>query len=231
MNVLIACEESQRVCIAFREKGHNAFSCDIVECSGGHPEWHIKGDVLDHLEGGFTQSGFQKCFITQNGETHILPEKWDLIIAHPPCTYITAAGACRMYPQKGELDVDRLLKAVDAMHFFYKILLCNCEKICIENPRPLKVVKLIEETQRIQPYMWRDVADENYTKLTYLWLKGLPPLVPKFNEKNDDTMPYVNAGCKRADGTYRKKQGVSFSAKQRSKTFLGIAKAMAEQWG
>lgn len=224
MKILIACEESQAVCKAFRKKGHEAYSCDIQECSGGHPEWHIKGDVLPLLNGSCE-------FITADGQTHNIKGKWDMIIAHPPCTYLTAAGACRMYPQKGVVDFDRLLKAVDAMYFFYKILFCNCEKVCIENPRPLKIVKLIEETQRIQPYMWRDVAEENYTKLTYLWLKGLEPLVPTFEDKDENTTPYVNAGCKRADGTYRKRQGVSFSAKSRSKTFLGVAKAMADQWG
>lgn len=224
MKILVACEESQAVCKAFREKGHEAYSCDIIECSGGHPEWHIMQDVLPILNGDCE-------FKTTDGARHKCEGKWDLIIAHPPCTYLTAAGACRMYPKKGELDFDRLLKAIDAMYFFYKILFCNCDRICIENPRPLKIVKLIEETQRIQPYMWRDIADENYTKLTYLWLKGLDPLVPKFKEKNEQTMPYVNAGSKRADGSYRKKQGVSYGASKRSKTFLGIAKAMADQWG
>lgn len=224
MNVLIACEESQRVCIAFRERGHNAFSCDIIECSGGHPEWHIRWDALALINGNCS-------FMTSDGELHRIDGKWDLIIAHPPCTYLTAAGACRMYPQKGKLNIERLIKALDATVFFYKIFCADCDKICIENPRPLKIVPLIEEDQRIQPYMWRDVAGENYTKLTYLWLKGLNPLIPTFVDKDCETMPYVNAGCKKADGSYREKQGVSFSAKERSKTFQGIAKAMAEQWG
>lgn len=224
MRVLIACEESQVVCKAFREKGHEAYSCDIIECSGGHPEWHIRSDVIPLLDG--------KCeFETMEGTKHKIEGKWDLIIAHPPCTFLTAAGACRMYPKKGELNFERLLSAIDAMYFFYRILLCNCDKVCVENPRPLKVVKLIEETQRIQPFMWRDVANENFTKLTYLWLRGLQPLVPTYEYKTEETMPYVNAGSKRADGTWRKKQGTSFSAKSRSKTFEGVAKAMAEQWG
>ena len=93
MNVLIACEESQRVCTAFRERGHRAFSCDIQECSGGHPEWHICGDVLPLING--------RCkFETMDGKTHEISDKWDLIIAHPPCTYLSNAGACRLYPKK-----------------------------------------------------------------------------------------------------------------------------------
>ena len=224
MRVLVACEESQTVCKAFREKGHEAYSCDIIECSGGHPEWHIKQDVIPLLNG--------RCkFKTCDGLAHKIEDKWDLIIAHPPCTYLTAAGACRMYPRKGELSIDRLMNAIEATKFFYEILFCDCEKVCIENPRPLKIAPLIKESQRIQPYMWRDIAGENYTKLTYLWLKGLKPLVPNYETKNDETMPYINAGSKRADGSYRKKQGISFSSKHRSKTFEGIARAMADQWG
>lgn len=225
MRVLVACEESQRVCMAFREKGHEAYSCDIIECSGGHPEWHIQGDVLPILNG---------CcrFTTQDGEKHELDNRWDLIVAHPPCTYITAASACRMYPKRGEApDIDRLIKMLDAVQFFYKILFADCEKICIENPRPLKIAPLVEPSQKIQPYMWRDVANEDFTKLTYLWLKGLPNLIPKCEKKTELTMPYVNAGSKTASGEYRKKQGRSFSSKNRSKTFEGIAKAMADQWG
>lgn len=225
MKILVACEESQRVCTAFREKGHEAYSCDILPCSGGHPEWHIKGDVLPLLNG--------RCeFVTVDGVKHCIDSKWDMIIAHPPCTFITAASACRMYPQKGQApDFDRLMKMLDAVKFFNSILFADCKKICIENPRPLKIAPLVEPTQYIQPYMWRDVAGEDYTKFTYLWLKGLPTLVPHFFFKSENTMPYVNAGCKTASGEYRKKQGCSHSAKDRSKTFLGIAKAMAEQWG
>ena len=129
MNVLVACEESQRVCTAFREKGHNAFSCDIQECSGGRPEWHIKGDVLPLLNG--------HCgWYSQAGLYNYLDAKWDLIIAHPPCTYLTNAGACRMYPQKGKIDPNRFAKAMEAKKFFMAFLSADCEKICIENPIP-----------------------------------------------------------------------------------------------
>lgn len=224
MKVLIACEESQAVCKAFREKGHEAYSCDIIECSGGHPEWHIMQDVLPLLNG-------RCCFETCDGMEHQIDGKWDMIIAHPPCTYLTAAGACRMYPTKGNIDVDRLSKALNACMFFYKILFADCDKICIENPRPLKVIPLIEESQKIQPWQFALNEDEFYTKLTYLWLKGLPELKPLRYEKPTTTMPFVNAGCKKSNGEYRKKQGCKFSAKDRSKTFPGIAKAMAKQWG
>lgn len=219
MNVLIACEESQTVCKAFREKGHNAFSCDIQEPSGGHPEWHILGDALSLING--------ECgFTTMDGTRYVVINKWDLIIAHPPCTYMSNAGACRMYPQKGVIDQNRLEKALQAKEFFMKFYNADCDKICIENPMPLKIVGLPTETQRIQPYQF----GEPWSKKTYLWLKGLPELQP--TEIVKDYKPFLPSG------TGRKLGGDSYGAKKcaheskaRSKTFLGIAKAMAEQWG
>lgn len=203
MNVLIACEESQEVCKAFRDRGHNAFSCDLQECSGGHPEWHIQDDVLKHLDG------------------------WDLIIAHPPCTYMSGAGACRMYPKAGQIDQERFAKAMEAKEFFMKILTADCQKICVENPRPLKCVELPPPSQSIQPYEY----GEPWSKLTYLWLKGLPPLFP--TEIVQDYKPYVSCGTSRNKGN-KDKSGMSRrggAQKVRSKTFPGIARAMAEQWG
>lgn len=203
INVLVACEESQEVCKAFRERGHNAFSCDLQECSGGHPEWHIQDDVLKHLDG------------------------WDLIIAHPPCTYMSGAGACRMYPKAGHIDQERFAKAMEAKAFFMKILTADCQKICVENPRPLKCVELPPPSQSIQPYEY----GEPWSKLTYLWLKGLPPLFP--TEIVQDYKPYVSCGTSRNKGN-KDKSGMSRrggAQKVRSKTFPGIARAMAEQWG
>ena len=225
MNILIACEESQVECKAFREHGHNAFSCDIQKCGGGHPERHINGDVLPILNG--------RCnFVTEDGEMHTIHGRWDMIIGHPPCTYLTAAGACRMYPIKGGVaDFDRLIKALEATKFFYEILFADCNKVCVENPVPLKIVPLIPPTQKVQPWMWRDIAGENYTKRTCLWLRGLPPLKADCENPNERTSPYVNAGCKKANGEYRARQGIAHGAKKRSKSFIGIAKAMAEQWG
>lgn len=222
MKVLIACEESQRVCIAFRERGHEAYSCDIQDCSGGHPEWHIKGDALEAIRGG--------TIVTCDGVSHDIG-KWDLLIAHPPCTYMTAASACRMYPRKGVLDAERFRKAQEAKSFFMQLLNAPCERIAVENPVPLKCVGLPNETQRIEPWEYAFDDSDYFTKRTCLWLKGLPKLVPIRTVKPAGVVPFVSAGSKRADGSPRAQIGMQHSAKERSKTFWGIARAMAEQWG
>lgn len=202
MKVLVACEESQRVCISFRERGHEAYSCDIQNCSGGHPEWHIKDDALTVINDG-----------------------WDIIIAHPPCTYLTSASAVRMRV-KGEIVQERYEKAMEAKEFFLQFLNADCPKICVENPVPLKLVGLPPYTQIIQPYQF----GEPWSKRTCLWLKGLPKLEP--TEIIADHQPWVNGGCKDAHGNYRKFQGrKERDPKNRAKTFWGIARAMAEQWG
>lgn len=218
MNVLIACEESQMVCIAFRNKGHNAFSCDIQECSGGRPEWHIWGDVLPLINGNCK-------FKTMDGHIHEICGKWDLIIAHPPCTYLTNAGAVRM-KVNGEIQIDRFLKAVKAKEFFMALLNASCDKIAIENPTPMKIVGLPKYSQVIQPYWF----GHPFSKRTCLWLKGLPPLFS--TEILSWHVPYVNGGCKDSNGNYRRFQGrKERDQKTRSKTFPGIANAMADQWG
>ena len=220
MKVLVACEESQRVCMAFRERGHEAYSCDIQPCSGGHPEWHIMQDVVPLLNG--------RCsFKTMDGIEHSIDGKWDLIIAHPPCTYLTNAGACRMYPQKGKIDPNRFAKAMEAKKFFMAFLNADCEKICIENPIPLSIVELPKKTQVIQPYEF----GHPYTKKTYLWLKGLPNLVP--TNIVEPVGPYVcgNSEIWKKQAAKGVVYGKEKSAKHRSKTFEGIARAMAEQWG
>ena len=202
MRVLVACEESQEVCKAFREKGHEAYSCDIVECSGGHPEWHIQADALE-----------------------LLKMKWDMIIAFPPCTYMTNAGAVRMRV-KGEIVAERYEKAMKAKEFFMNFYNADCPKIAIENPTPMKLVGLPVYTQAIQPYEY----GHPYSKRTCLWLKGLPILMPTKVITHHE--PYINGGSKNADGSYRKFQGRrERDPKLRSKTFPGIAKAMADQWG
>lgn len=223
MKVLVACEESQEVCKAFRERGHEAYSCDIQGCSGGHPEWHILGDVLPVLR---PQDLPDKLFYTMDGMWHHI-EKWDLIIAHPPCTYMSAAGACRMYPKAGHRDEARYAKAMQAKEFFFEILYADSSRICIENPRPLKCVGLPKETQRIQPFQF----GEPWSKQTYLWLKGLPLLEP--TEIVADYKPYVSSFSSRHKGM-PEKAGASRSGgaqKVRSRTFRGIAKAMGDQWG
>lgn len=202
MRVLVACEESQAVCCAFRERGHEAYSCDLQDCSGGHPEWHIKGDALE-----------------------LLKIHWDLIIAHPPCTYMTNAGAVRMRV-KGEIQKERFEKAMEAKAFFMKFYEADCERIAIENPTPMKIIGLPPYTQAIQPFEY----GHPYSKRTCIWLKGLPPLIP--TEIIEHHEPYVNGGCKDAHGNYRRFQGrKERDQKTRSKTFPGIAAAMAAQWG
>ena len=168
MKVLIACEESQTVCKAFRAKGHEAYSCDIIEPSGGHPEWHILGDAVPLVNG---------CceFTTMDGMKHRIDGKWDLLIAHPPCTYISNAGVRFLYPGgKGILNEERLRKGIEATHFFLHFLYADCEKIAVENPIPSTVYCLPKYDQIIQPYMFGHPLQ----KKTCLWLKGLPKLTP-----------------------------------------------------
>lgn len=216
MKILVACEESQRVCIAFREKGHTAFSCDVQEPSGGHPEWHILGNALEYLKGGI--------IVTMDGNIHVI-EKWDLLIAHPPCTYLTKAGAVRMR-NNGEIVEERYDKAMKAKAFFMKLYNSNIPMIAVENPTPMKLVGLPPYTQAIQPYEY----GHPYSKRTCLWLKGLPNLEP--TEIVKPLGSWVNGGSKKTDGSPRKnKVGGAKNKKERSKTFSGIAKAMAEQWG
>lgn len=219
MKVLVACEESQRVCNAFRKLGHEAYSCDIIECSGGHPEWHILGDALKVINGNCD-------FITQDGEKHTIIGKWDLLIAHPPCTYLTNASAVRMRV-KGEIVPERYAKAMEAKEFFMRFINADCDRICVENPVPLKIVNLPPYTQIIQPWQF----GHPYSKRTCLWLKGLPKLEPT-NIITEGVQPYVNGGCKDAHGNYRRFQGrKERDPKIRSKTFEGIAEAFANQWG
>lgn len=222
MKVLIACEESQRVCKAFREKGHEAYSCDIQECSGGHPEWHIQGDVLSLIDGNCQFTTMDWCW-------HWLVGKWDMIIAFPPCTYLSNAGAARLFKRiDGESYIcrDRFEKGMDAKEFFLRFYNADCEHIAIENPIPSSVYRLPKYTQVIQPYE----HGEPFSKKTCLWLKGLPNLKP--TNKVKPLCSWVSGGSKKADGTRRKNQGTTFrDSKRKSKTFMGIAKAMAEQWG
>lgn len=201
MRILIACEESQAVCTEMRRLGHEAYSCDIIPCSGGHPEWHLQVDALE-----------------------LLKMRWDMIIAHPPCTYMTNAGAVRMRVA-GEIQKERYEKAMQAKAFFMAFYNADCPRIAIENPTPMKLIELPPYTQAIQPYEY----GHPYSKRTCLWLKGLPKLVP--THIMEDHVPYVNGGCKDAHGNYRRFQGrKERDPKVRSKTFSGIAHAMAEQW-
>jgi hypothetical protein len=226
MNVLIACEESQRVCISFREKGHNAFSCDLQPCSGGHPEWHIVGDVLKIINGSKNMRTSDRFIETEDGSHYSFPERWDLIIAHPPCTYLSNAGARWLYAG-GELNTERYRKGLDGKEFFMAMLNADCPRIAVENPIPSSIYGLPEYSQIIQPYYF----GEPWSKKTCLWLKGLDILQP--TDIVTDHKPYCSSGSYSGthDPKYKGASRKGGSAKSRSKTFWGIARAMADQWG
>ncbi len=221
MKVLIACEESQTVCSAFRELGHEAYSCDIIDCSGDHPEWHIKGDCLPLINGSCD-------FITVNNENHSIEGKWDLLIAHPPCTFLTVTGNRWFNVEKyGEKALKRIQDREDAVKFFMAFVNADCDKIAIENPVGVMSTRYRKPNQIIQPWMFGDP----FEKKTCLWLKNLPNLTPtnivdppervKFD--SGKTMPAWYADAWKLSKEER--------SKLRSKTFPGFAKAMAEQWG
>lgn len=226
MNILVACEESQAVCMACRELGHNAFSCDIQPCSGGHPEFHIMKDVVEILNPTRLWGDIDGCmatfygisFSTCDGKRHVIYGKWDMIIAHPPCTYLTNAGARHLYP-KGVLNQERYQKGLAAKEFFMKIYNADCDKIAIENPIPSKIYELPPYSQTIQPWMF----GHPFKKKTCLWLKGLPLLQPT------DIIPEDMRESTKIAGNWFNKGGKE-RQKNRAKTFPKIAKAMAIQW-
>ena len=219
MKVLIACEESQEVCRAFRTLGHEAYSCDIQEPSGGHPEWHILGDALKAIEGG--------QIVTMDGQKHDVG-KWDLMIAHPPCTYLTVTGNRWFNVERyGDAAINRLANRHEAVNFFMEFALSGIPKIAIENPVGCMSTAWRKPDQIIHPYMFGDPA----RKATCLWLKGLPKLTP--TDMVDPVIIHYQNG-KGTDNPWHMetmKLPPKERAKARSKTFPGIAKAMAEQWG
>lgn len=232
MNILVACEESQEVCKELRKRGHRAFSCDILECSGGHPEWHILSDVTKLVNGNC-------IFLLQDGHTEEQVGKWDMIIAFPPCTHLAVSGA-RHFEKKRADGRQR-----EGVEFFCLFLSADCDKIAIENPIGIMsgdyVAKWFPDLaekynlprsprQIIQPWMF----GHKEPKSTCLWLKGLPPLVPSVTEKPE--MEYFEWTDKNG---VKKRQAQWYMdalkarkdrAKIRSKTFHGVAVAMAEQW-
>lgn len=201
INVLIACEESQAECAAFRERGFNAFSCDTQPCKrDGRPEWHIWGDVTELLEG--------RCrFQTMDGKLHNMA-KWDLIIAHPPCTYMCKMGSVHMV-KNGVVQQERLEKMMQAREFFFKCLEAAAQFVAVENPLPMARAKLPKPDCFIQPY-WYGVK---YSKKTLYWLKNLPPLMPELIN------PFFKGYVRSSRGKYR------------SRTFPQVARAIAKQWG
>lgn len=181
--VLVACEESQISCIAFRRLGCVAFSCDIQECSGKHPEWHILSDVTSLLNGD--------ChFITQYGTYHHV-KKWDLILAHPPCTYLSSVTAPLLFVDH-HLNRERYEKLKEAAAFFMKIYNCNCEHLCVENPRPLKIAHLPRPDCVVNPCNF----GSKYSKRTYLWLRGLPPIINTCVNPCPKSFVYTRSGGK-----------------------------------
>ena len=210
MKILIACEESQTVCKAFRAKGHEAYSCDILPCSGGHPEWHIKGDVLEQLDKG-----------------------WDMLIAHPPCTYFSNAGMCNMTRKNSDdtYRANRNRLRDKSFDFFLKIANSNIAKIAIENPVGYLNTHYRKPDQIIHPWQF----GHSVNKKTCLWLKNLPLLKPTNIVEKDEIVVWDGTGKKISKWykeTLREAKGdLKEVSRLRSKTFSGIAEAMAEQWG
>lgn len=209
MKILVACEESQAVTIELRKLGHEAYSCDIEPCSGGHPEWHIQQDVIPILDGW-------TCIETSNYCHHDIWGKWDMIIAFPPCTHLAVSGA--MWFEEKRKD-GRQQEGID---FFMKFVNADCERIAIENPIGIMSTFYRKPDQIIQPYQFGHMEQ----KKTCLWLKGLPKLIEtnnvyhemmKLPKNQRERLHYLPPGPDRA--------------RLRSKTYPGIAKAMAEQWG
>lgn len=202
MRVLVACEESQAVTIELRKLGHEAYSCDIIPCSGGHPEWHLQQDVIPLLNG-----------------------KWDMIIAFPPCTHLCSSGQWAY--SKGIKDVSLREQGAD---FFMAFVNADCPKIAIENPVGIMSTRYRKPDQIVQPWMFGD----NATKTTCLWLKGLPNLIPEVVEKPEvEYVSYGKHGKRMQKWMYDIRCQTVKDGKRASlasKTFPGIARAMAEQW-
>lgn len=218
MRVLIACEESQEVCKAFRARGHAAYSCDIQECSGGHPEWHIWGDALAYING-------HCLFQTQDNKWHYVPLSWDIIIAHPPCTDLATSGS--RYFERKRADGTQ----AKSIAFFMEFAHADCDKIAIENPIGIMSTHFRKPDQIIQPWQFALDPSENVNKSTCLWLKGLPKLTPIHAVKPEIAYRTFPSGKRQSEWYYQTRcLPHKERAKAASKTFPGIARAMAEQW-
>lgn len=218
MNILVACEESQAVTIELRKLGHRAFSCDLIECSGGHPEWHIMADCLPLLNGDCK-------FQTMDGVSHEQLGGWDMIIAFPPCTHLAVSGA-RWFAQK-----QKDFRQQKAVAFFMHFVLAHCDRIAVENPVGIMSSVYRKPNQIVQPYEYGDHA----RKSTCLWLKGLPLLEPTDivvagEIHRGGFSKGANLDWARDDTGAALQWNDPMTARIRSKTFPGIAKAMAEQW-
>ena len=232
LNILVACEESQAVCKAFRKLGHVAFSCDLLKCSGEHPEWHFNHDVTTVLD--------QTDLTLQNGEIAHVEGDWDIMVAHPPCTYLAVSGAKWYYhPDDKDLPIEqrrphphfpnRAKDREDVVNFFMSLANANVKRIAIENPVGIMSSRWRKPNQKVQPYMFGDP----FSKGTCLWLKNLRPLHPS-NETSDTGEWIVFGSGKKQPKWYSDALTKSKSTEERrtmrSKTFPGIARAIAEQW-
>ena len=210
LSVLVACEESQVVTKAFRKLGHRAYSCDILPSSGGHPQWHLPGDALEYAYGNY----------------------WDIMIAHPPCTYLAVSGARWLYNKDGSRNEDRWVKQAEGLAFVKKLMEAPIEHIAIENPVSVISTQIRKPDQIIQPYMFGDEA----SKKTCLWTKNLPNLVPTDIVGKGEMVEWIdkNGKKKRQAKWYYDALSKAKTPEERrtlrSKTFEGIANAMAEQW-
>lgn len=219
MRVLIACEESQEVCKSFRARGHKAYSCDVQEPSGGHQEWYILGDAIEAIKGG--------SVTTMDGQVHAVG-KWDLLIAHPPCTYLTVTGNHWFNVSRyGEKAIKRYKDREEAIKFFMAFVNADCERIAIENPVGIMSSKWRKPNQVIHPWQFGDA----FEKRTCLWLKGLSELTPT-NIVEIPPRKMFDSG-KSMPSWYAEAWNLPKEEREklRSKTYPGIAKAMAEQWG
>jgi hypothetical protein len=231
LNILVACEESQAVTKELRNLGHNAYSCDLLKCSGGEPQWHFNMDVFKVIK--------NKGGVLQNGKSITIKGDWDMMIAHPPCTFLAVSGAKWYYdPADKDKPVqerkphprfpNRVKEREEAVKFFKRLWNVKIPKIAIENPVGIMSTRLCKPTQIVQPWMFGDKA----TKTTCLWLKSLPLLTETdkvdkgerrfFKSGKSQPMWYSNALTTAKSSEERRTL--------RSKTFLGMAKAMAEQW-
>jgi len=209
MRILVACEESQTITKEFRALGHEAYSCDILPCSGGHPEWHLQGDVFNFVNQG-----------------------WDLMVAHPPCTYLSVSGARHMYNKDGSINQDRAKNQLEALNFVQKLMDVDIPRIAIENPISVISSKIRKPDQIIQPYMFGDKA----SKSTCLWLKNLPKLVATNVVEKGEFKEWIDkkTGKTKRQATWYYDALINSKTPEerrtlRSKTFKGIAQAIASQ--
>ena len=211
MKILVACEESQAITKEFRALGHEAYSCDILPCTGGHPEWHLEGDVFEFIDQG-----------------------WDLMVAHPPCTFLSVSGARHLYNKDGTANRERYENQYKALEFVKKLMDADIPRIAIENPVSVISTKIRKPDQIVQPWMFGDSA----SKTTCLWLKNLPKLVATNVVDKGDFKEWIDkkSGKVKRQATWYYDALINAKSPEerrslRSKTFKGIAQAIASQWG